>query len=509
MNVKGPAPQRTCPGERYAISAAICRTRQRNQYPKCLLCSHRSPELAGSAATDPKVPASIFRSAAVLGHVPQEINEYVMRKVGLAAAQLLRSETPTGSRMAVACDLRDSSRGFTRIFSEGVNRGGMHTVNIGPLPPEVLAFALGTDGYAGAAFIGGGNYPDAVNGVRLWRGDASMLGAGTGLEKVGLIARRLRTGCARLPGETSTANPLGDYMAHVLKLAPKLSPLKVVADVGHGVAGRVIGHLFGGLPVELTMAHAEEDAHNQFLGRRFPSQSLVASMRAQVQDARADLGAAIDFDGESVAFFDEAGAMLGHDVAAGVIAGELLARSPGEIVTYDLRATAALGASVSRAGGRPLPGPTAPLAFGQHFRRSDALYGADLTGLHYFKGYFRFPSPIVALLLFCCRLSREQKRVTQLAADLTRFSHSGEIVIPLASAEAGSGILARVSEEFKNADRDETDGLTVRLQDWWFNLRQPGEVPELRLNVEGRTPRDQKRGRQMLDRIIQKAIAGG
>lgn len=503
------AQERTCPGEKYSISVAICRTRQRNQFPKCLLCQHRSAEVAGSMTTDPKVASSVFRSTAVLGRVPQEFNEYVVRKVGLAAAQFLRAEVPSGSRMVVACDLRDNSRGFARIFCEGVNRGGMDTINIGSVPPELLAFVLGTDGCTGAAFIGGGNYADDINGIRLWRTDATPLGFGTGLEKVGLIARRLRTGCSRLPGHRDHATPVPDYVAYVRKFAPRLERLKVALDAGCGAAGRVLRAIFAELPVELVPSHFEADGHNPFLGKRFPSQAVATAVAANVEESGAALGAAIDFAGERIAFFDERGELLRHDAAAGLIAAELLMRSPGACIAYDLRSTAALRARVTRGEGTPVALPTSPLAFAQHFRRNDALYAADQSGLHYFKDFWRFPSPFIALLTVCCHLSREKRPASDLAADLNRFSQSGEITIPVPTAEVAKDVLAKVRDEFRDAERELIDGVTVRLENWWFNLRQPGEAAELRLNVEGRSSRDERRGRQTVERLVARFISEG
>jgi phosphomannomutase len=63
-------------------------------------------------------------------------------------------------------------------------------------------------------------------------------------------------------------------------------------------------------------------------------------------------------------------------------------------------------------------------------------------------------------------------------------------------------------EEFPKAERELIDGLTVRLQDWWFNLRQHGEAAELLLNVEGRTEREQRRGRQSVERLVAKYASG-
>ncbi len=505
MPSNGEVKERSCPGEKYTISLAICRTRQRNQYPKCLLCEHRDAELAGSSATDSKVSTSIFRTTSVLGRVPEEINEYVMRKVGLAAAQILRAENPSGSRMAVACDLRENSRGFTRIFCEGVTRAGTDAVIVGAAPPDMLAYLLGTDAYMGAAYIGGGNYAENVNGVHLWRKDGRALGIGTGLEKVGLIARRLRMACSRLPGQSNTVTPLADYVTYVAKYAPKLRPLKVMVDAGSGVAGRVLKAIGEKLPLELVPVNFEEDTQSAALGRRFPSAATVTAAKEAVRSARADFGAAIDFSGERIAFFDQRGELLRHDVAAGLVASEIIARNPEACVVYDLRSTAALHARIAQRGGQPVSAPAARLAFTQQLRRSDALYGADLTGLHYFRSFCRFPSPFVALLTFASYLSREGQAVTDLTADLGRFSRGEEIVLAMASPEAAEAVLAHVKDACADAERELIDGVTVRYADWWFNLRQPGKAAELRLVVEGRSGREERRGRQTVERLVQQA----
>ncbi len=499
--------ERTCPGERYAISPAICRTRQRNQYPKCLLCRHRDPELAGTMVTDPKVGAGVFRSGAVLGKVPDEINEYVIRKVGSAAAQYLRALSPTRTRLAVACDARDNSRGFTRIFCEGVNRGGMDAANLGPAPPELLGHLLATDGCAGAAFVGGCNYAENVSGVRIWCSDGSPMGFGEGLEKVALIARRLRTGCSRLPGETTSAEPAADYAAHVRALPGELAPLKVVLDAGCGSAARLLEPLLAELPIEFVPRHFEEDGHNPFLGKPFPPESVAAELRRAVPEAGADLGVAVDFTGERIAFTDERGRLLAHDVAAGLIATELLQAHAGATVVYDLRASAALRGRIAGRGGEARAAPADPRALARQFSESQALYGAGLSGLHYFRHTFGFPSPAAALLVVCAHLGREGKALSELAGELGRFSRSGEIVIEAPSPEAAQEALSRVQEEFADAERDFVDGVTIRTADYWFNLRRPGERAELRLNVEGRTARDLRRGRQQVERLVSRLLA--
>ncbi|MFW6189779.1 MAG: hypothetical protein ACOC7T_05020 [Planctomycetota bacterium] len=507
MAENGETKERRCSGENYAVSRAICRTRQRNQYPKCLLCEHRDEELGGSSASDTKVSNAIFRSTAVLGRVPEQLNEYVMRKVGLATAQFLRAEDPSASRLVVGCDLRENSRGFARIFCEGVNRSGADAISLGTAPRDLLAFTLGTDSCAGAAFVSGWNCPDNVNGVRVWRSDGRLVGFGDGLDRVGLIARRLRMARSRLPGQTTGANPLPEYVAYVRKFAGQLNGLKIVADAGHGAASRILNPLCQKLPLELAPLNFESDPHSPFLGRRFPCRPAAGEVKRRVRETEADFGCAFDFAAGRIAFFDERGEQLRHDVAAGLIATELLARNPGACVVYDLRATAALRARIGERDGQPVAAPASPLQFARHFRRNEALYGADMTGLHYFSNFFGFPSAFVALLLFASHLGREGRPVGELAAELDTLERSDDITIDLPSADVADEVLQFVRDEFPQADRDMIDGLTVRLPDWWFNLRQPGGASELRLTVEARERRRVRRGRQTVQRAVDQALS--
>ena len=129
---------RRCPGEKYTITLAVCEARQANHYPKCLLCKYHGGRGGEGPSSDPKVKTSIFRTTSIAGRVPGEINEYVVRKVGTAAAQFLRAESGAVSSMVVGCDLRENSRNLGRIFCEGANTGGMHTAYVGTVPDSPL-----------------------------------------------------------------------------------------------------------------------------------------------------------------------------------------------------------------------------------------------------------------------------------------------------------------------------------------------------------------------------------
>jgi phosphomannomutase len=63
-----------------------------------------------------------------------------------------------------------------------------------------------------------------------------------------------------------------------------------------------------------------------------------------------------------------------------------------------------------------------------------------------------------------------------------RYASSGEINFEVDHPQRA---LARVENEFDESRVDHLDGLTVDLDEGWFNLRPSNTEPLLRLNVEG------------------------
>lgn len=494
---------RRCPGERYDIPLAICQARQANHFPKCLLCKHSGGRSsAESFTTDAKVKPEIFRTIAVAGEVPSEINPYVVRKIGTAAAQFLRTDISGAATMVVASDLRDSSRSLARVFCEGANVGGMNTVSIGAAPPELLRYTLSAQKLHAGAFVGGCHGPENRNGIRLYGKDGAPLTFETGLDKVGLIARRVRPGRSRSPGHSDARDPLPAYRSYLRKFAPRLKPSKMVLDGSCGIAGGTAPRVFSGLPIELTTTNSAADGRSPFLGRKFPSAEVRSAVSEAIRSAGADFGAAVDFDGDMVAFFDETGSLLRHDVAADLIAGEMLARTPGARIAYDLRFSAAVREDISKIGGHALACAADPVALSDAVRRKEAIYAADMAGRHFFRDLFGAESPMLAMLLVCSLLSRRSESLSEMAKDVARYVHTGEKRFEMPSAEIAAQALDEVKTAYSASEADTLDGLTVRSPDWWFNLRLPAGSASLRLNVEGRNGADERRARLGIEKIV-------
>ena len=93
---------------------------------------------------------------------------------------------------------------------------------------------------------------------------------------------------------------------------------------------------------------------------------------------------------------------------------------------------------------------------------------------------------IAAFVALLDVLAKEKRPLSEIIAPLRRYAASGEI-------NSQVGDVARVLEALESEHRDapvvsKLDGLLVRYDDWWFNLRPSNTEPLLRLNLEADTP---------------------
>ena len=82
-------------------------------------------------------------------------------------------------------------------------------------------------------------------------------------------------------------------------------------------------------------------------------------------------------------------------------------------------------------------------------------------------------------------LSHARKPISELIAPLRSYSASGEINRHVRDPRA---VIEAIAAEHTGArEVSRLDGLLVRYDDWWFNLRPSNPEPLLRLNLEAKT----------------------
>ncbi len=167
-----------------------------------------------------------------------------------------------------------------------------------------------------------------------------------------------------------------------------------------------------------------------------------------------------------------------------VLARRQLASRPGSLVLYDLRSSRAVAEEIESAGGRAMMSRVGHSFVKTQMRECGAIFAGELSG-HF---YFRFSDTLVAddgcaaLVAMLDVLGSECRPLSEIIAPLRRYAASGEINSRVANVDR---VLEQIEAEHGRAGEvSKLDGLLVRYDDWWFNLRPSNTEPVLRLNLE-------------------------
>jgi phosphomannomutase len=428
--------------------------------------------------------SQLVKAYDIRGEVPAELNGAVAAKIGALFTRL------TGAgQIVVARDMRVSSPELAWAFAMGARYAGADVIDAGLGSTDYLYFASGLLGLPGA-MITAGHQPAGYNGIKLCGPGAAPIGDGSGLEQIrAWLAAGDLPGPGRRHGTTTGQNLLASYAAHLNSLAGPAGTrrLTVAADAGNGMAGQTVPAVFAGLPVDLVPLYFELDG-------TFPHRppdplhpGSLADLRAAVPRHGADLGLAFGGDANRCVVTDENGQPIAPAAIAALVAAAELARHPGAAILHNAAIPPGTAQIIREHGGHPVRSRTGPPFMTAAMAAHAAVFGAEQSGHYYFKDFWGADTAMLTALRVLAVLARQDRPLSELAANFTRHAASGEISSPAAGGPATLGHVEAAYRGRAGISTDRLDGLTADLgQSRWFNLRPSSTEPLLRLNVEAR-----------------------
>ena len=429
------------------------------------------------------MPLPAFKAYDIRGRVPEELNEDLARRIGVAlAAQLAPGPVVLGH------DVRLTSPALQDALAAGLRGTGREVIDIGLCGTEEVYFQTDHLGAAGGVMVTASHNPMDYNGMKLVKENARPISSDTGLFAIS-DAVAADTYEAQPPRAGQTAqHDKHAYIQHLLSYvdASKLKPLKLVVNAGNGGAGAIVDLLAPHLPLEFVRICHEPDGS-------FPNgipNPLLPENRAATADAvrahGADFGIAWDGDFDRCFFFDHNGRFIEGYYLVGLLAKAILARNPGGKVVHDPRLVWNTVEMVEAAGGVPVLCKSGHAFIKEKMRAEDAVYGGEMSAHHDFREFAYADSGMIPWLLIAQLISESGRSLADWVEDrMAAYPCSGEINFKVADAKAA---VARVMEHFaaRSPALDHTDGISADFGDWRFNLRSSNTEPLLRLNVEAR-----------------------
>ncbi len=464
------------------------------------------------AVPDPKV----FRNYDIRALVPElvdESSEY-FGKVGAKdtyQAPLTPDEVEQIGRglahffgerqVAIGYDARTSGPSWSRALSSGLTSQGVDVLDIGRATTDTIYFVSGKYQIP-AVEITASHSPKELNGMKIVRSGARVVGMGSGMEELRDLVIGGNFNPVDTPGTIVHKDVLGEYLDHLMAFIDvgSIKPFKIVADAGNGVGGLPASGIFERMhQLHVTKLFFEPDGTFPNHGPNPFERENIEQLVAAVIEQKADFGVAWDGDADRVFFVDELGNPIPGDFITTLVARHFLALHPGAAIVYDLRASWAVADWVKRLGGKPIPERVGHSYIKQTMRAENGVFGGEVSGHYYFRDHFYADNGFIPLLSVLQMLTEQNIPMSQLVASLGAYYVSGEINSTVKDTQA---VIARLKETYHDADQHFKDGISVEYPDWHFNVRPSANDPLVRLNLEARSQADMEHKRDEVLELI-------
>lgn len=328
---------------------------------------------------------TIFRAYDIRGVVDVDLDEAIYTRLGQAVGTIFLGQ---GRRtIAVARDARLSSPRFQAALIVGLRSTGIDVVDIGQVPTPVMYFAVEHLGLDAGAIVSASHNPPQYNGLKLRRSQPTFGSEPLTSEDVQAVGQVALAGqFAQGNGDLSRADVSDAYVASVCRLLPFRGKCpRAVLDGGNGVGGPIGLRTYQALGLDVLPLFIEPDGtfpnHHPDPLKPENLQHLIAAVR----EHGADIGIALDGDGDRLGVVDGEGQIVFADRYLIALATYLLGRRKGHVI-FDVKCSAVLPKAITALGGTPVMWRTGYSSISAKMREVDAVLGGELSG-HTFATY--------------------------------------------------------------------------------------------------------------------------
>lgn len=436
-----------------------------------------------------KAVGHIFKSYDIRGKVGTELSPELCVNVGRAIADYLPEQGP----VAVGRDMRPDSGELADALIAGLRKQGRTVWDIGEVTSDMIYFAVGKFDLAGGAVVTASHNPGEYNGVKIYRDHVTPIGLDTGLATIRDAALNEDF---KAPAENEGAlehrDINDDWIAHVMTfIKPETWPeYSVAIDAGNGMAGAILPGILKKLPLKAEELYFELDG-------TFPNHEAnphnpenLKDLVATIKEHHYDFGIAFDGDGDRAVLVDDKGRPVSGSDLLALVAQYYLRYFPGAKIVHDVRTSKATRELIQEWGGTPIRSKAGRVHVGAIVRSEHAPFGGETTGHLFFAKNYDADSGLIAAVVAIQALSESgHDKLSDLVDDYHRYEMMPEQNFEVADPVA---VLNRLRAAFSHVKQDELDGLTVYLNNGWFNIRVSNTEPLMRLNIEADTEADLK-----------------
>lgn len=424
--------------------------------------------------------SSIFRAYDIRGVVGQTLDEDIAYRIG----QTIGTEADNigESKIIVGADGRLSSPDLVNALIDGLVSTGREVINIGFVSTPILYYATQNSEATSGVMLTGSHNPADHNGMKIVLDGHTLVG-----EDIERLYELYMSGdFVAAEGDATEIDIRDDYMDAITDDVVVAQPLKVVLDCGNGIAGDVAPDLIGNLGCEVIALYCDVDGNfpNHHPDPTVPSN--LDDLIITVKSEGADLGIALDGDGDRMVAVTAEGEIIWPDRLLMLFAKDVVSRNPGSDVVYDVKCTRHLNSVISGFGGRPVVSRSGHSYVKAKMKETDAILGGEMSGhICFQERWYGFDDGLYAAARLLEIVGSQSEGLAELLVEFPSSIATPEITLSVAESKKFD-IMDKLMEtaQFEDATVTNIDGLRVDFANGWGLVRASNTTANLTLRFE-------------------------
>ncbi len=240
-------------------------------------------------------------------------------KLGWAAGKVLAAKsTPL---VVIGKDTRISGYMLESALEAGLVAAGVNIRLLGPMPTPAVSYLTTTFRASAGVVISASHNPYQDNGVKFFSSEGTKLSDEIEHQIEDYLDRDIKTVSSDKLGKVERVDDAaGRYIEFCKRAIPSeitLDGLRIVVDCANGATYHVSPHVFLELGADVVKIAVKPDGFNINEGCGATS---LALLQKSVKEFRADLGVALDGDGDRLMMVDHKGEIVDGDEILAIIA---------------------------------------------------------------------------------------------------------------------------------------------------------------------------------------------
>lgn len=420
-----------------------------------------------------------FGTDGIRGRVGEDkITPEFILKLGWAAGRVLGGNS--GGKVLIGKDTRISGYMFESALEAGLAAAGMDILLTGPMPTPGVAYLTRTFHAKAGIVISASHNPYYDNGIKFFSAVGNKLPDDVELAIEAELDKAMTTVASELIGKAKRIDDAaGRYIEFCKSTIPtdiNFQGLKIVVDCANGATYHISPKVLTELGAEVVAIGNYPDGLNINAG---VGSTEPDALRRTVLDNGADIGIALDGDGDRLILVDERGALVDGDDILYIIAvarqqqGLLRGDVVGTLMTnlgleLALRAKN-IGLERTRVGDRYIV---------ERLLENDWTLGGEPSGHIICRDRISTGDGTIAALQVIAEMIRSERPLSELCADVEKCPQ--ELINVSLGQHDASAVMAMESIQAAVRQAEQQLGDNGRVL-----LRPSGTEPLIRVMVEG------------------------